>query len=73
VERTPGEADAWHFRVVREAVVVASDTGHVSAPLRGWVRVAVPVTFRSGGTGLSEQGVSSGLLVETRCHFRKVR
>jgi D-lactate dehydrogenase len=53
--------------------VVASDTGHVSAPLREWVRAAVPVTFRSGGTGLSEQGVSSGLLVETRCHFRKVR
>ena len=32
----------------------------------------VPLTFRSGGTSLSGQGVTDGILVDTRRHFRDI-
>ena len=32
----------------------------------------VPMTFRSGGTSLSGQGVTDGILVDTRRHFRDI-
>ncbi|ANY09972.1 oxidoreductase [Pseudonocardia sp. HH130630-07] len=64
--------DASHFHLVPQAVVApggASEVGRLLALAR---RSGVPLTFRSGGTSLSGQGVTDQLLVDTRRHFREI-
>ncbi|MGN8552168.1 UNVERIFIED_CONTAM: FAD-binding oxidoreductase [Microbacterium sp. SLM126] len=51
-------------------VVTARNVGDVTATLQAAARARVPVTFRSGGTSLSGQAGSDGVLIETRTHFR---
>ena len=64
--------DASHYLLHPRAVVTARDTGHVADLLRVAAAHALPVTFRSGGTSLSGQAGTDGLLVDTRRHFRRV-
>ena len=40
--------------------------------LRVAARQGTPLTFRSGGTSLSGQAVTDGVLVDTRRHFREI-
>ena len=47
-----------------------SSTAEIAALLQLGVRDRLHLTFRSGGTSLSGQGVSDGVLVDTRRHFR---
>src|SRR5690625_2827655 len=65
--------DASHYLLIPDAVVTAGDTTDVSALLRACHRAQIPVTFRSGGTSLSGQGVSDSVLIDTRRHFRDVQ
>lgn len=60
--------DASHYLLTPQAVLVPESAEQVAALLRA----GLPLTFRSGGTSLSGQGVSDHLLVETRRHFRGV-
>ncbi|MGA5760273.1 FAD-binding and (Fe-S)-binding domain-containing protein [Nonomuraea bangladeshensis] len=60
--------DASHYLLTPEAVLVPESAGQVAALLR----TGLPLTFRSGGTSLSGQGVSEHLLVDTRRHFRDI-
>ncbi|NUT10191.1 MAG: FAD-binding oxidoreductase, partial [Nonomuraea sp.] len=60
--------DASHYLLTPQAVLVPESAGQVAALLRA----GLPLTFRSGGTSLSGQGVSEHLLVDTRRHFRDV-
>ncbi|MGW4410120.1 FAD-binding and (Fe-S)-binding domain-containing protein [Nonomuraea sp. NPDC004702] len=60
--------DASHYLLTPQAVLVAESAGQVAALLR----TGLPLTFRSGGTSLSGQGVSEHLLVDTRRHFRSI-
>lgn len=60
--------DASHYLMVPQAVLTARDADQVAALMR----TGLPLTFRSGGTSLSGQGVSGHLLVDTRRHFRSV-
>jgi D-lactate dehydrogenase len=62
--------DASHYLLVPEAVVVPASAGEVAQLFRLSAELAVPLTFRSGGTSLSGQAVSDGLLVDVRRHFR---
>ncbi|WP_067975069.1 FAD-binding and (Fe-S)-binding domain-containing protein [Nocardiopsis trehalosi] len=64
--------DASHYLLTPQAVVVPEDTGQVAALMRVAAEQRVPLTFRSGGTSLSGQGVGEHLLVDTRRHFRAV-
>ncbi|RCK70468.1 FAD-binding oxidoreductase [Desertihabitans brevis] len=61
--------DASHFQLTPQAVVVARDAAEVGALFRTSARTGVPVTLRSGGTSLSGQGVTDGVLVDVRQHF----
>ena len=47
----------------------ATEVGRLFATAR---RAGVPLTFRSGGTSLSGQAVTGGILADTRRHFRRV-
>ncbi|GLZ50512.1 FAD-binding and (Fe-S)-binding domain-containing protein [Actinomycetospora sp. NBRC 106378] len=62
--------DASHYLLHPQAVVVPDSTAEIAALLQLGVRDRLHLTFRSGGTSLSGQGVSDGVLVDTRRHFR---
>ncbi|MDQ3104063.1 MAG: FAD-binding oxidoreductase, partial [Actinomycetota bacterium] len=65
--------DASHYLLTPQAVVVAHGADEVARLLRVSASQGVALTFRSGGTSLSGQGVTDGVLVDTRRHFRDVQ
>ncbi len=62
-------SDASPYRLLPRAVVMARDAGDVAATLAYGRANDVPVVFRAGGTSLSGQGQSDGILVDVRRHF----
>ncbi|WP_408899724.1 FAD-binding and (Fe-S)-binding domain-containing protein (plasmid) [Nocardioides sp. R1-1] len=66
-------ADASHYQLTPSVVVVAQDADDVARTLAAATKERVGVTFRSGGTSLSGQGVTDQVLLDTRRHFRGVR
>ena len=73
LDRIAYGADASHYALVPQAVVVARDHDDVVSLFRASAAAGIPLTFRSGGTSLSGQGVTDGVLVDTRRHFRRVQ
>ncbi|WP_190814061.1 FAD-binding and (Fe-S)-binding domain-containing protein [Saccharopolyspora pogona] len=70
LDRHVHAADASHFLLTPEAVVVARDAEGVGRLMRATAGLRVPLTFRAGGTSLSGQGVTDGVLVDVRAGFR---
>ena len=68
----PVAHDASHFLLRPRAVVTPSSADEVAAVLRTAHRHGIPVTMRSGGTSLSGQAVTEGLLVDVRRQFRRI-
>lgn len=64
--------DASPYLLTPEVVVSPRGRRPAGALLRGSPEHGLTLTFRSGGTSQSGQGVTSGVLVDTRRHFRKV-
>ncbi len=64
--------DASHFLLVPDALVVAKDAAEVGRLLGASARNGVALTLRSGGTSLSGQGVTDGVLVDVRRNFRAI-
>ncbi|MBG6056057.1 D-lactate dehydrogenase [Salinibacterium sp. CAN_S4] len=64
--------DASHFLMVPSAVVVAGDADEVGRLLRASKRQGVPLVFRSGGTSLSGQSLTDGVLVDVRRNFTDI-
>jgi D-lactate dehydrogenase len=64
--------DASHFLLIPQAVVTAKDAVEVGGLLRASAAQGVPLTLRSGGTSLSGQAVTDGVLVDVRRNFRDV-
>ena len=64
--------DASHYLLVPQAVVTPKATEEVALLLRAAAEQGVALTFRSGGTSLSGQATSDGVLVDTRRHFRGI-
>jgi D-lactate dehydrogenase len=62
--------DASHYLLIPEAVVTPRSAAEVAALFVDARRNAKAITFRSGGTSLSGQASTSGLLVDTRSGFR---
>ncbi len=72
IDRVAAASDASHFLLTPAAVVTASDTAEVAAILRAASASGSPVTFRSGGTSLSGQASTDGILIDTRQAFRRI-
>ncbi len=72
IDRLGRAHDASHYLMVPQGVVVPETSDDVVRLFRDSHDSGVPMTFRSGGTSLSGQGVTSGLLVDTRRHFRRI-
>ncbi|NVM99555.1 FAD-binding and (Fe-S)-binding domain-containing protein [Arthrobacter sp. SDTb3-6] len=62
--------DASHFYLLPQAVAVPRNAREVGQLFRAGAAAGLPVTLRSGGTSLSGQGVTDGLLVDVRKNFR---
>lgn len=72
IDRWAHAHDASHYLLVPSAVVTPSDADDVARIFAAARAAGRPVTFRSGGTSLSGQGVTSGVLVDTRKSFRRI-
>jgi D-lactate dehydrogenase len=72
IDRYAYAHDASHYQLVPDAVVTPTTPVQVAAILRAARTAHRSVTFRSGGTSLSGQAVTSDLIVDTRHHFRTV-
>jgi D-lactate dehydrogenase len=64
--------DASHYHLVPAAVALPRDPGEVAALLRRAAAAGLGVTFRSGGTSLSGQAVTAGVLADVRRHFQQL-
>jgi D-lactate dehydrogenase len=64
--------DASHYSLVPLAVVAPRNPGEVGRLLAVSASQGVPLTFRAGGTSLSGQSSSAGVLVDVRRHFRTI-
>ncbi|WP_246161943.1 FAD-binding and (Fe-S)-binding domain-containing protein [Aeromicrobium ginsengisoli] len=64
--------DASHFLMTPTAVVRPRTSDDVATAFRRAKELKTSVTFRSGGTSLSGQAGTSGVLLDTRRHFRAI-
>ena len=64
--------DASHYLLTPGALVRAGSTSDVAAAMAAAKRHRVAVNFRSGGTSLSGQGSTVGVMVDTRRSFRGI-
>jgi D-lactate dehydrogenase len=71
-DRLGAAHDASHYLLTPQAVVAPANAAQISALMRACAEHRAALTFRSGGTSLSGQAVSSSLLVDTRRHFRDI-
>lgn len=61
--------DASHYLLTPQAVVAPADAAQVATVMRVCAELGAPLTFRAGGTSLSGQSVTDGVLVDVRRHF----
>ncbi|MCL1898209.1 MAG: FAD-dependent oxidoreductase, partial [Micrococcales bacterium] len=64
--------DASHILLTPKAVLKANGSEDVIKAMTLAAQHKLPITFRSGGTSLSGQAASEGLLIDTRTAFRQV-
>lgn len=73
IDRFARAHDASHYLLIPDAVLAPRDAAGVARAFDAVRAAGRTLTFRSGGTSLSGQGVSSDILVDTRSHFRGIR
>ncbi len=71
-DRVVSAVDASHYLLTPDAVVVPNSIAEIADILNFATRTSRPVTFRSGGTSLSGQASTDGILVDTRTNFRRI-
>ncbi len=64
--------DASHYLLVPEVTATPRHAEDVAKLFRVSAERGIPLTFRSGGTSLSGQALSNGILADTRRNFRRI-
>ncbi|MGM1016073.1 MAG: FAD-binding and (Fe-S)-binding domain-containing protein [Actinomycetota bacterium] len=72
IDRFARAHDASHYLLVPDAVLTPRDATGVARAFEAVRAAGRTLTFRSGGTSLSGQGISGDILVDTRSHFRSI-
>lgn len=72
IDRLAWANDASHYLLVPSAVVTPADRHEVGRVLAACTAARTTLTFRSGGTSLSGQGVTDGVLADVRRYFRDI-
>ncbi|ABF41724.1 FAD linked oxidase-like protein [Candidatus Koribacter versatilis Ellin345] len=70
IDRIAYASDASFYRLIPQAVIRAKSVEEIQALFRFSQQHSIPLTFRSGGTSLSGQAISDGLLIDTARHWR---
>lgn len=73
IDRFARAHDASHYLLIPDAVLSPADAPGVARAFTAVRSAGRTLTFRSGGTSLSGQGVSGDILVDTRSHFRDIQ
>jgi D-lactate dehydrogenase len=73
IERIAYASDASFYRLIPQAVVLAKGVEEVQGLFQFSRTHRVPMTFRAGGTSLSGQAVTDGILVEVAKHWRQIQ
>jgi D-lactate dehydrogenase len=71
-DRLAGAHDASHYLLTPQAVATPADVNELGRVIAECAQRGVPVTFRSGGTSLSGQSGTDGVLIDTRRGFRAI-
>ncbi|MFP3463896.1 FAD-binding and (Fe-S)-binding domain-containing protein [Leifsonia sp. SIMBA_070] len=71
-DRLAAAHDASHYLLTPQAVAAPASAAEVAGLFATSHARGVPLTFRSGGTSLSGQAGTSGVLVDTRRNFRSI-
>jgi D-lactate dehydrogenase len=66
-------SDASPYRLIPRAVAIPRDVKDVAALLALASDTQTPLVWRAGGTSLSGQAQTDGILVDVRRHFQRVR
>jgi D-lactate dehydrogenase len=66
-------SDASPYRSIPQAVAIPRDIGQVAQVMALARRTSTPLVFRAGGTSLSGQAQTDGILLDCRRHFKGVR
>lgn len=69
LQRIAYASDASYFRLVPQAVVHPDSIREIQALFRFTQQYQIPMTFRAGGTSLSGQAVTDGILVDISKHW----
>lgn len=72
LELAAAAVDASHYLLTPQLLMRARTAADVSSAMAAAANLRVPMTFRAGGTSLSGQSLSQGLLVDVRRHFRDI-
>ncbi|KJL35194.1 FAD-binding and (Fe-S)-binding domain-containing protein [Microbacterium azadirachtae] len=72
IDRFARAHDASHYLLVPDAVLVPQDAASVARVFDAVRAAGRTLTFRSGGTSLSGQGVTGDVMVDTRSAFRGI-
>ena len=72
IQRVAFASDASFYRLIPQAVVRPVALAEVQALFRLARNRRIPLTVRAGGTSLSGQAVSDGILVDIARHWRRV-
>ena len=72
IERIAYASDASFYRLIPQAVVLAKGVEEIQQLFAFSHTHRMPMTFRAGGTSLSGQAVTDGILVEVSKHWRTV-
>ncbi len=70
IDRAAYSSDASFYTLMPAAVVRPKDTAEIKALCAWSRRHRVPLTFRAGGTSLSGQSITEGVLVDVSKHWR---
>lgn len=72
IDRLAAAHDASHYYLVPSSVAKPRDVTEIAALFNRARANKTTLTFRSGGTSLSGQSVTGGLLVDTRTAFKRI-
>src|SRR5579859_518403 len=73
IERIAFASDASFYRLIPQAVIQPKTSEEIKHLFRFSQQQRIPITFRAGGTSLSGQAITDGILVDVGRYWRGVR
>jgi D-lactate dehydrogenase len=73
IDRVSYASDAGFYHLLPQAIVLPVDEKEVSSLFRFSQRVKIPLVFRAGGTSLSGQSITDGILIDLSQYWNKVK